>query len=154
MSALSSRRQFLDLKGKLGPAHCLRRSAGWRAPSRAVGARIDRTSIYSSIAISIYLSMCVLCGSPVWPSSAVVGPLWGPPLCMGPLCVGPLWVGPPSRRVRVPCGIYSRNVSRSCTRSRILSTHLYIDPGLDRYVYTYSIQLPCHRRTIQRQGAL
>jgi len=84
------------------------------------------------------VSVCVLCGSPVWPSPPVaVGPLWGPPLCVGPLCgspvrvpcVGPLcgsplcgspvWVpcvGPSSRCV--PCGIYSRDVSRSFTRSR------------------------------------
>jgi len=48
------------------------------------------------------LSVCVLCGSPVWPSPPVVGPLCGPPLCVGPLfgspvwvpCVGPLCVGP------------------------------------------------------------
>jgi len=34
------------------------------------------------------VSLCVLCGSPVWPSPPVVGPLRGPPLC-----VGPLWMG-------------------------------------------------------------
>jgi len=50
-----------------------------------------------------HLSVCVLSGSPVWPSPPVVGPLWGPPLC-----VGPLWVG--YCRVRVPCGIYSRDI--------------------------------------------
>jgi len=51
-------------------------------------------------------SVCVLCGSPVWPSSPVKGPLWGPPLCVGlevpcvgPLCGSPVWV--PS--VWVPC---------------------------------------------------
>jgi len=37
------------------------------------------------------VSVCVLCGSPVWPAPPVVGPLSGPPLC-----VGPLWVGSPS----------------------------------------------------------
>jgi len=50
----------------------------------------------------MYLSVCVLCVSPVWPSPPVVGPLWGPSLCVGPLfgspvwvpCVGPLCVGP------------------------------------------------------------
>ena len=31
------------------------------------------------------MSVCVLCGSPVWPSPPVVGPLWGPSLCVGPL---------------------------------------------------------------------
>ena len=35
------------------------------------------------------MSVCVLCGSLVWPSPPVVGPLRGPPLC-----VGPLWVEP------------------------------------------------------------
>jgi len=29
--------------------------------------------------------MCVLCGSPVWPSPPVVGPLRGPPLCGSPV---------------------------------------------------------------------
>jgi len=93
------------------------------------------------------ISVCVLCGSPVWPSPPVVGPLWGPPLCvgplfgspvwvpcMGPLCVGPLCVGPlcgspvwvpcvgPSAPARASCGIYSRDVSRSFTRSRSRNT--------------------------------
>jgi len=40
------------------------------------------------------LSMCVMCGSSVWLSPPVVGPLRGPPLCVGPLCGSP---------VRVPC---------------------------------------------------
>jgi len=83
------------------------------------------------------VSVGPLCGSPVWPSPPVVGPLWGPPLCVGPLCGtpvrvpcgGPLWgsplcgspvwvpcVGLSSRCVS--CGIYSRDVSRSFTRSR------------------------------------
>jgi len=34
-----------------------------------------------------FLSVCVLCGSPVWPSPPMVGPLWSPPLCVGP----PVW---------------------------------------------------------------
>ena len=94
------------------------------------------------------VSVCVLCGSPVWPSSPVVGPLWGPPLCVGPLCWSPVWVpcvgppcvgplcvgplcgspvwvlcvGPSARRV-ASCGIYSRDVSRSFTRSRSDRTH-------------------------------
>jgi len=85
--------------------------------------------------------VCVLCGSPVWPSPPVVGPLWPPPLCVGPLCVSPVRVpcvvplcGSPlcGSPVWVPCvgplcgslvalrpsGIYSRDVSRSFTRSR------------------------------------
>jgi len=79
------------------------------------------------------VSVCVLCGSPMWPSPPVVGPLWGPPLCVGPLCgspvrvpcVGPLcgsllcgspvWV---RRRAASSC-IYSRDASRSFTRSRL-----------------------------------
>jgi len=36
------------------------------------------------------VSVCILCGSPVWPSSPVVGPLWGPPLCVGPLFGSPV----------------------------------------------------------------
>jgi len=73
-----------------------------------------------------FVSVCVLCGSPVWPSPPVVGPLWGPPLCvgplLGPLCGSPVWVpcvGPSSRRV-ASCGIYSRDVSRSFTLSRLI----------------------------------
>jgi len=56
-----------------------------------------------------------LYGSPVSP---VRVPCVGP-LCVGPLCGSPVWVpcvGPSSRCV--PCGIYSRDVSRSFTRSR------------------------------------
>jgi len=93
------------------------------------------------------VSVCVLCGSPVWPSPLVVGPLWGPPLYVGPLCGSPLcgspvWVpcvgplcGSPlcGSPVWVPCvgplcgprdpmrcGVWhlSRDVSRSFTRSR------------------------------------
>jgi len=46
-----------------------------------------------------------LCGSPVW--VPCVGPL-----CVGSLCGSPVWV------VALRCGIYSRDVSRSFTRSR------------------------------------
>jgi len=35
------------------------------------------------------MPVCVLCGSPERPSPPVVGPLWGPPLCMGPCGWGP-----------------------------------------------------------------
>ena len=31
------------------------------------------------------MSVCVLCGSPVWPSPPVVGPLCPIPLCVDPL---------------------------------------------------------------------
>jgi len=48
-----------------------------------------------------------LCGSPVW--VPCVGPL-----CVGPLCGSPVWVP----RRAASCGIYSRDVSRSFTRSR------------------------------------
>jgi len=75
--------------------------------------------------------LCVgpLCGSPVW--VLCVGPLCVGPLCVplcgspvwvpcvGPLCGSSVWVpcvGPLPRCV--PCGIYSRDVSRSFTRSR------------------------------------
>ena len=87
-----------------------------------------------------FLSVCVLCGSPVWHSPPVVGPLWGPPLCVGPLCgspvrvpcVGPLCGSPlcgspvcplcGSLVALRPCGIYSRDVSRSFTCARSFST--------------------------------
>jgi len=68
----------------------------------------------------------VLCGA--LPSVLVpcVGPLCGSPVrvpCVGPLCVGPLcgspvWV---PRRAASYC-IYSRDASRSFTRSRLIST--------------------------------
>ena len=57
-------------------------------------------------------------GSSVGPSPLCGSPVWVP--CVGPLCVGPLWVpcvGPSARRV-ASCGIYSRDVSSSFTRSR------------------------------------
>jgi len=76
-----------------------------------------------------------LCGSPVWVPCA--GPLCGSPVwvpsvwvpCVGPLCGSPVWVpsvwvpcvGPlcGSLVALRPCGIYSRDVSRSFTRSRL-----------------------------------
>ena len=48
------------------------------------------------------MSVCVLCGSPVWPSSPVVGPLRGLPLC-----VGPLWMGSSPVVFPFPRGICS-----------------------------------------------
>jgi len=73
----------------------------------ALGKTQSEQSLQNKILIFIRatMSVCALCGSPAWPSPPVVGPLWGPPLC-----VGPLWVGSSSCRVRVPCGIYSRDV--------------------------------------------
>jgi len=65
------------------------------------------------------LCLCVfcvgpLCGAPLrwWVLCGALPSVWVP--CVGPLC-GSLV---PSRRV--PCGIYSRDVSRSFTRSRIV----------------------------------
>ena len=64
----------------------------------------------------------VLCGA--LPSMLVpcAGPLCGPvrvpcvgPLCVGPLCVSPVWVP----RCAASCCIYSRDASRSLTRSRL-----------------------------------
>jgi len=108
-----------------------------RVPGERQRAHLERRC--TPYVLNRYLSVCVLCGSPVWPSPPVVGPLWGTPLCVGPLYGSPLWVpsvwvpsvwvpcvGPlcgslgPSRRV--PC-IYSRDVSRSFTRSRLVFTY-------------------------------
>jgi len=84
--------------------------------------------------MTVDMCLCVFC----------VGPLCDPPLrwwvlcgalpsvrvpCVGPLCGSPVWVpcvGPSSRCVS--CGIYSRDVSRSFTRSH---SCMYI------YIYIY-----------------
>jgi len=60
-------------------------------------------------------------GSSVGPSPVCGSPVWVP--CAGPLCGSPEWdpcVGPlcGSLVALRPCGIYSRDVSRSYTRSR------------------------------------
>ena len=115
--------------------------------------------------IFLVLSVCVLCGSPVWPSSPVVGPLWGPPLCVGPLfgspvwvpCVGPLcgspvWVpcvGPSARRV-ASCGIYSRDVSRSFTRSRLVFTNSH-GPHRRQGLASDSVRYTGARRSVGRR---
>ena len=63
-------------------------------------------------------------GSSVGPSPLCGSPGWVPcvgPLCGSSLCGSPVWVpcvGPSTRRV-ASCGIYSRDVSRSSTRSRL-----------------------------------
>ena len=85
------------------------------------------------------LCLCVfcvgpLCGPPLWwwvlcgalPSAwaPCVGPLCGSPVwvpCVGPHCVGPLCG---SLDALHPCGIYSRDVSRSFTRSRSFYSYL------------------------------
>ena len=41
------------------------------------------------------VSVSVLCGSPVWSSTPVVGLLWDLLLCVGPLCGSPVWVPRP-----------------------------------------------------------
>jgi len=66
-------------------------------------------------------------GSSVGPSPMRGSPVWVP--CVGPLCGSPVWVpsvwvpcvGPlcGSLVALRPCGIYSRDVSRSFTRSRL-----------------------------------
>ena len=77
-------------------------------------------------------------GSSVGPSplcwSPCVGPLCGSPVrvpCVGPLCVGPLcgspvWVP----RCAASCCIYSRDASRSFTRSRICIHMVPLATGL------------------------
>jgi len=77
-----------------------------------------------------------LCGSPVGP--LCVSPLCGSPLCESPVrvpCEGPLSVGPSSRCV--PCGIYSRDVSRLFTRSRSIHTHCVRWALYHYYYYGY-----------------
>jgi len=69
-------------------------------------------------------------GSSVGPSPLCGSPVWVP--CAGPLCGSPVWVhsmwvpcvGPlcGSLVALRPCGIYSRDVSRSFTRSRSFLT--------------------------------
>ena len=89
------------------------------------------------------LCLCVssvgpLCGPPLrwWVLCGALPSVWVPclgPLCGSPLCGSPLrgspvgvpCVGPSTRRV-ASCGIYSRDVSRSFTRSR-LNYALYIE---------------------------
>jgi len=73
------------------------------------------------------LSVCVLCGSPVWPSPPVVGSLRGPPVC-----VGRLWVGSSLVVFPFPVASVPRLASRSRSRSRSDATHL------SRYISCFS----------------
>jgi len=69
------------------------------------------------------VSMCVLCGSPAWPSPPVVGPLLGPSLY-----VGPLWAG--SSPAVSTFSVASVPRLASCSRSFSLS--LYPHSSLKR----------------------
>ena len=64
------------------------------------------------------MSVCVLCGSPVWPSPPVVGPLWG-----SPLRVGPPWVGSPSCRFPTSRGTCSSSCLPLALTPRSTYTH-------------------------------
>ena len=61
------------------------------------------------------LSVCVLCGSPVWPSPPVVGPLSS--VGSSPLCGSPVG-GSPSSVSPFPMASVPRLASRSRSRSR------------------------------------
>jgi len=73
-----------------------------------------------------------LCGSPVWVPCAgplCGSPVWVPcvgPLCVGPLCGSPVWVP----RRAASCCIYSRDASRSFTRSRLSVRAALVRVGL------------------------
>ena len=70
------------------------------------------------------MSVCILSGSPVWPSPPVVGPLRGPSLC-----VGPLWVGVGSTPVVFPFPVATVPCLASRSRSRSRSIDVYIAEG-------------------------
>jgi len=65
------------------------------------------------VSVNTYSTRRVLCGSHVWPSPPVVGPLRGPSLC-----VGPLWVGSSPVVFPFPVASVPRLASRSRSRSR------------------------------------
>jgi len=67
------------------------------------------------------LSVCVMCGSPVWPSPPVAGPLRGPSLCVGPLWT--LWVGSSPVVFPFPVASVPRLASRLRSRSRSEATN-------------------------------
>jgi len=60
----------------------------------------------------------------VWPSPPAVGPLRGPPLC-----VGPLWVGASPVVFPFPVASAPRLASRSRSRSRSITTPLGVEPA-------------------------
>ena len=81
------------------------------------------------------LSLCVLCGSPVWPSPPVVGPLRGPLLC-----VGPLWAGSLPCRVVVSRGICSSSclaLARTLSQCYVLYIYIYTHTHIYIYIYIY-----------------
>jgi len=114
-----------------------------------------RKNIYQEMHLALYLHMCVtyfwrippgltktvcVCsvwvpcvalssggGSSVGPSHLRGSPVWVP--CMGPLCGSPVWVPRPVA-FHVACGIYSRDASRSCSRSRIQTSTAHATPTL------------------------
>jgi len=134
-------------------------TAGWLLISESIF-NIDRL-IYVCVC-----SVCVPCvalpsggRSSVGPSPLCGSPVWVP--CVGPLCGSPVWVpsvwvpcvGPlcGSLVALRPCGIYSRDVSRSFTRSR--SWYLWSFnawSGNDDDTYNPERYLP-HTRTARAQ---
>jgi len=109
---------------------------------------LSRTSLSRLIRCDRHLvSVCVLCGSPVWPSPPVVGPLCPPPPlcgspvwvpCAGPLCGSPVQV--PS--LWVPCvGPSSRCVHVASTR--VMSpAHSHAPALLESYVLNSYSHIP------------
>jgi len=83
------------------------------------------TSWIRKLALVLNVPVCVLCGSPLWPSPPVVGPLRGPPLCVGPLWVESSLVVSPFPVASVP-RLASRSRSHSGFDS-LFRRSLFID---------------------------